>query len=305
MSALKLRRVDAQAHACAQAVQRWRRAGVGAGSASLQGPRDYLHFHAQGDGGGWQGLIVARDWLHHSLPQLQSLLKIECPLASIVELFRAVPRPLRLEVQELHYRGVGDVELVEPAQLPTDDLPWLDTAQGRVWLTRLPAHRTAHAATVDDSWLGDLPLRLELVLGISHLGRGRRIRLNEGDVLRITQRTQQCWLARRCLGVFTITEEGLHMQSTVADADGQDTSVPDLSSVPVRLEFVLATHEISLATLSQIIDGQLIPLAQEAAHRIEIRANGKPVARGELVQLDDQLGVELLEVYRHLSEHSR
>lgn len=305
MSALRLRRVDAQAHACAQAVKRWRRAGVVAGSSSLQRPHDYLHFHAQGDSGGWQGLIAARDWLHHSLPQLQSLLKIECPLASIVELFRAVPRPLRLEVQALHYRALADVRLVEPAQLPTGDLPWLDTAQGRVWLTRLPAQRVTHAAMEGDSWLSDLPLRLALVLGISHLGHGCRIRLNEGDVLRITQLTQQCWLAQRCLGVFTFTEEGLHMQSTVADANGQDTSVLDLDSVPVRLEFVLATHEISLAALSQIIDGQLIPLAEQAAHHIEIRANGKPVARGELVQLDDQLGVELLEVYRTLSEHSR
>ena len=69
-------------------------------------------------------------------------------------------------------------------------------------------------------------------------------------------------------------------------------------SSPVRLEFLLPSHETDLATLSRIIDGQLIPLTEDAARHIEVRANGKPVARGELVQLDGQLAVELLQVYR-------
>lgn len=94
------------------------------------------------------------------------------------------------------------------------------------------------------------------------------------------------------------------MQSTEADTHQQSTPEPgadaDLGTLPVRLEFVLATHDIDLATLSQIIAGQLIPLAADAARQIEVRANGKPVARGELVQLDEQLGVELLEVYGNI-----
>lgn len=92
------------------------------------------------------------------------------------------------------------------------------------------------------------------------------------------------------------------MQTTVADANEQNAPGSDLGSVPVRLEFVLATHDTDLATLSQIIDGQLIPLADDAAQHIEVRANGKRVARGELVQLDEQLGVELLEIYRNIRD---
>jgi type III secretion protein Q len=302
MSTLKLRRVDPLAHACAQAVQRWRRAGHGAGLGHVQKLPGHLHFCAQGDGVDWQGLIMARDWLHQSLPPLQSLLAVECPLMSIAGLFRAVPHPLPLEMDELSYRELSDIELLDAASLPTHDLPWLDTSRGRVWLTRLPSARAANNPRVAGSWLRDLPLRLTLRLGASPLGRAGPVRLGEGDVLRITQRTQQCWLADRCIGVFTFTEEGLHMQSTIADADQQAAETEagvELGALMVRLEFVLATHEIDLATLSRIIDGQLIPLAVDAAQHIEVRANGKRVARGELVQLDDHLGVELLEVYRN------
>ncbi|EJL03172.1 MULTISPECIES: FliM/FliN family flagellar motor switch protein [Pseudomonas] len=302
MSALQLRRVDPLAHARAQAIQRWRHAGHEVGLARVPERSDHLSFCAQGDNGPWQGLIAARDWLHHSLPTLQSLLVLECPLPSIVALFRAVPRPLSLDMEELHYSGLTNIEYVAPARLPTGEVPWLDTTRGRVWLTQLPPRNAVRGPVSADSWLKTLPLRLELILGVSHLSLASRRRLNEGDVLCITQRTQRCLSAGRCLGVFTFTEEGLHMQPTVTEASPENTSEPaveiDLGALPVCLEFLLATHDIDLAGLTQIIAGQLIPLADNAAQHIEVRANGKRVACGELVQLDGQLGVQLLKVYR-------
>lgn len=304
MSTLTLRRVDAAAHACTRSIQRWRDAGHDAGSDCLPRLPGYLRFRARCEGGDWHGLILARDWLHQSLPQLQSLLTVETSMTNIVGLFQAVPRPLLLELDELHYQMLSEVELVDPPQLPTHTLPWLDTPRGRLWVTQLPAARAASEPLDSSAWLADLPLCLELRLGVSHLGHGDRIRLNKGDVLRITQRAQNAWLAGRCIGVFTFTEEGLLMQSTVDDASRQpteSTAQAAWGAVPVRLEFVLATHDIDLARLTQIADGQLIPLADDAVRHIEVRANGKRIARGELVQLGEQLGVELNEVYRSTS----
>ncbi|PBJ26078.1 type III secretion system protein SpaO [Pseudomonas ogarae] len=302
MSALQLRRVDPLAHAQAQAIQRWRRAGRDAGLGRVPERSGYLRFCAQGDGGDWQGLIAAHDWLHCALPQLRSLLTSETSWTNVLGLFRAAPRPLLLEVDELHYRALSDIEGVAAARLPTHDLPWLDTPRGRVWLLQLPPVSVAGERWGVGSWLDALPLRLELLLGFSHLSLASRLRLDEGDVLRIVQRTQWCCLADRCLGTFTFTQERLHMQPTVSDASPEQPPEPDaaidLGALPVRLEFLLATHPTDLATLSRIIEGQLIPLAEDAARHIEVRANGKPVAQGELVQLDGQLGVELLKVYR-------
>lgn len=302
MSALKLRRVDAAAHAHAQAIQRWRRAGRDAGLERMPQRRGYLRFRAQGERGGWQGLIMAHDWLHHSIPALQPLLATECPLSSIVALFRAVPRPLLPDVDELDYEDLSDIECVASTLLPTFPLPWIATPRGRLWLLQLPTPGTACGLLETDSWLSDLPLRLTFVMGISHLSLASRMRLAQGDVLRITRLTRQCFSAQQCLGTFTLTQEGLLMQPTLADACPEDTPGPgartDLGALPVHLEFVLATHETDLAMLAQISDGQLIPLPADVARHIEVRANGKPVALGELVQLDGQLGVELLSVYR-------
>ena len=305
MSTLKLRRVDPATHARWRSVERWRSAGHGAGFDCLQRVPGYLRFCAGSEGGGWHGLVMARDWLHHSLPQLQALLAIEPPLTRIADLFRAVPQPLLLELDELLYQTLTEVALVDPQILPTHNLPWLETPRGRVWVTRLPLARVVSEPLDPGAWLSDMPLRLTLKLGASHLDPTSRIRLSEGDVLRITQRAQHGFVAQRCIGVFTFTEEGLLMQSTDTDAHPPTAIEPGadagLGALSVRLEFILATHDIDLATLSQIVDGQLIPLADEAARHIEVRANGKRVARGELVQLDEQLGVQLIEVYRGTS----
>jgi type III secretion protein Q len=302
MSALKLRRVDLWAHAHGQATERWRRAGWQAGLGKVPECSGYLHFRAQGDDEPWHGLIGAHDWLNRSLPTLQTLRLRECSLPDIFELFCAVPQPLPLDVEELRYSRLSDIECVALARLPTDDLPWLDTPRGRVWFTRLPPRVAVRGPLARDCWLSQLPLRLALILGTSHLPLASQTRLREGDVLRILQQTQRCFVAGRCLGIFTFSKEGLHMQPTAADASPEHAPGPnadvDLGALPVRLEFVLATHQIDLSTLSSIVDGQLIPLADDAVRHIEVRANGKRVARGELVQLDGHLGVELSKVYR-------
>lgn len=310
MSVLTLRQVDPAAHARARSVERWRGAGHDAGCDGLQRMPGYLRFSAEYEAGEWHGLILAREWLHHSLPQLQALLTVETPLTSIAGLFRAVPQPLVLALDELHYQTLSDVALVDPLLLPTHRVPWLETPQGRVWVTQLPLARAVSEPLDPSAWLSDLPLRLTLKLGVSHLDPASRIRLNEGDVLRITQRAQHGFVAQRCIGAFTFTEQGLLMQSTDTAAHSEVATESgaqvELGALSVRLEFILATHDVDLATLSQIVDGQLIPLADDAARHIEVRANGKRVARGELVQLDGQLGVELIEVYRDtFSEQSR
>ncbi|EXF96146.1 type III secretion apparatus protein SpaO [Pseudomonas fluorescens HK44] len=306
MSALALRRVNSLTHARSQAVQRWQLAGHYTGMGRPDPQHEYLSFCACSERGDWHGLINARDWLHHALPQLQALLTVECPAPRIAELLRAVPCPFELTVDALHYRNLTDVELLDPAQVPAQQLPWLATPQGRVWLTALPSARPATEALHSVPWLADLPQRLELILGVSYLSRSSHARLGRGDVLLINDSTRQCVLAGRGIGFFTFTEEGICMEKVDADSTTQAPTEPpastDLSRLPVRVEFVLATHEIALGELAAIIAGQVIPLAAEAAQGIEVRANGKRVARGELVQLDEGLGVELLEVYRNAGD---
>jgi type III secretion protein Q len=300
MKPLALRRVHPCRHQCTQAVLRWQQAGLSAGLGCPDRRHGYLRFSAEGEQGQWQGIIDARQWLNLSLPQLMPLLTVECALSNILELFRAVPRPLHLEPGELRYRQLSAIELIESTSLAAD-LPWLVTSRGTLWLTRLPLAIPTLVNLRSQAWLNDVPHRLELLLGVSALSHASRSRLVPGDVLRITREVRQCRVRQRCIGTFTMTNEGLQMEPKATGQPPATATLDDseLHALPVRLEFVLATREVRLGELAIIMAGELMTLEADVVQHIEVRANGKTVARGELVQLDEQLGVELLEVYRN------
>ncbi len=65
----------------------------------------------------------------------------------------------------------------------------------------------------------------------------------------------------------------------------------------MHLEILLQEQLVSHRRLAAFAPGKVLPLAPEAIHCVEVRVNGQLFALGELVQLEDRLGVELLEVY--------
>ena len=66
----------------------------------------------------------------------------------------------------------------------------------------------------------------------------------------------------------------------------------------MHLEILLQEQLITRKRLALFAQGKVLPLAPEVIHCVEVRVNGQLLALGELVQLEDRLGVELLEVYQ-------
>lgn len=66
----------------------------------------------------------------------------------------------------------------------------------------------------------------------------------------------------------------------------------------MHLEILLQEQLISRKRLAAFGVGKVLPLAPEVIRCVEVRVNGQLMAVGELVQLEDRLGVELHEVYQ-------
>ncbi|WP_248750212.1 FliM/FliN family flagellar motor switch protein [Pseudomonas sp. MWU15-20650] len=64
------------------------------------------------------------------------------------------------------------------------------------------------------------------------------------------------------------------------------------------LEILLQEQLISRKRLAAFAPGKVLPLAPGVNLCVEVRVNGQLMAVGELVQLEDRLGVELHEVYQ-------
>lgn len=69
----------------------------------------------------------------------------------------------------------------------------------------------------------------------------------------------------------------------------------DVHGLPVRLVFVAGETEVAVRDLQRLAPGYVFDLRQPVDRHVEVRANGRTVARGELVEVDGRVGVRVLE----------
>lgn len=69
-----------------------------------------------------------------------------------------------------------------------------------------------------------------------------------------------------------------------------------VNHVSVECEVVLGSGAITLGQLSALDRGHLIPLDCSPADPVDVRVNGKTIARGEIVTVDDRFAIRLTEI---------
>lgn len=172
----------------------------------------------------------------------------------------------------------------------------------------------------------DVPLPCRLVLPVPDLPAATLRDLAEGDVVLLGSRmlatatlrlfadtghaaldARHAWLAAAVAGGISITRplsaaefRNLAMSENVPEAPvaGADNSAADArDTIPVRVELLLDTLNLSLAELGRIGAGQILELRQPVeGARVELRANGKRFGNGELVSLGETLGVKVTRI---------
>ncbi|OGQ21563.1 MAG: hypothetical protein A3C46_02995 [Deltaproteobacteria bacterium RIFCSPHIGHO2_02_FULL_44_16] len=68
--------------------------------------------------------------------------------------------------------------------------------------------------------------------------------------------------------------------------------------IPVQLVAVMAKKMITVRDLMEFRMGHVIDLNRPPSEMVDLVANGKLVARGELVEIDGKLGVRILKLVR-------
>ena len=77
------------------------------------------------------------------------------------------------------------------------------------------------------------------------------------------------------------------------DADGNPIGMDALLEVPVRVTVRIGRARLSLGELVKLGPGSLIPLDREAHEPADVLVNGKVIARGEVVTIDNAYGVRI------------
>jgi flagellar motor switch protein FliN/FliY len=81
----------------------------------------------------------------------------------------------------------------------------------------------------------------------------------------------------------------------------EDKSASDLSpvfDVPVNISAVLGRASLSVQQLLQLGSGSILELDRKVGEAIDIYVNNRLVARGEVVIVDERLGVTMTEIIK-------
>jgi flagellar motor switch protein FliN len=90
-------------------------------------------------------------------------------------------------------------------------------------------------------------------------------------------------------------------EGAVPDMPLEDKTAGDLATVfdvPVAISAVLGRSSMSVAQLLQLGQGSVLELDRKVGEAIDIYVNNRLVARGEVVIVDDRLGVTMTEIIK-------
>src|SRR5258708_27280818 len=88
------------------------------------------------------------------------------------------------------------------------------------------------------------------------------------------------------------------LPDTMADEEKTATDLAPVFDVPVNISAVLGRASLSVAQLLQLGQGSVLELDRKVGEAIDIYVNNRLVARGEVVIVDERLGVTMTEIIK-------
>ena len=88
------------------------------------------------------------------------------------------------------------------------------------------------------------------------------------------------------------------LAETFSDEDKTATDLLPVFDVPVNISAVLGRASLSVAQLLQLGQGSVLELDRKVGEAIDIYVNNRLVARGEVVIVDERLGVTMTEIIK-------
>lgn len=86
------------------------------------------------------------------------------------------------------------------------------------------------------------------------------------------------------------------MSAASASFSGERNTLDVLMDVSLHVTAELGTCTMSVAEILKLGNGSIVELDRLAADPIDLRVNGRLVARGEVVAIDDNFGVRISEL---------
>lgn len=266
-----------------------------------------LRFDVSGRGGVLRLAVAADQWCPAMLPAMGGLAWSE--LVDRNALACWLPERPLLDIAAEPFHGaqvtLQDVVSINALAMGQGAQPCLPTAQGPAWIE----HAGCAAAAPLAAPLRALRVRTDLGIARLCLPLHRVRGLAPGAVLLLDQLLPVARTGGRRLYSFDFTLETISVNTPfdfLDDDDGSAEIAPsapaptaatapgiDIKRLPVNVDVVLCQLQHAVGELDGLQPGTVFHLPADAWKQLQLRVNGQLIARGELVQVGDQLGVQL------------
>ena len=100
------------------------------------------------------------------------------------------------------------------------------------------------------------------------------------------------------LDEFAPSEDADNVLASLLSEERTAGDLAPVFDVPVAISAVLGRSSMSVAQLLQLSQGSILELDRKVGEAIDIYVNNRLVARGEVVVVDDRLGVTMTEIIK-------
>ncbi|HHF3041546.1 type III secretion system cytoplasmic ring protein SctQ [Vibrio diabolicus] len=233
-----------------------------------------------------------------SLPNSLQLALLSSQIEPHSEAFKALfgQLPILSQLQPLESSQVQEHTLMLTLNKPNGSLCLWVSEGANVLLDALPNSASLQAR--------HLVLPVWLSLGKTHLLLSEFNSLELGDVIFF----DDCYIAQQ-QAIFQVSNQNLwrcqlddqilHIIEKETNMNDVNTSeiLTDHQQLPVELTFDIGHQTITLEQLNQLQPGYVFELNQPVSKPVTLRANGKIVGECELVNVNEHLGVRVLELF--------
>lgn len=259
----------------------------------------------------WKGIIDLREWLELIKPDLSGLSMYAWKFDELETLFLNSHTlnellPSELEFNTLYSNGKVNCNDSDYKNI----IAMLRTDYGNIWIHDID-NSFNHVSKLEKYKCEHIPVELILRMGFSNITLLTLNKVNVGDILFVNRQTHDVVIQNKVIGHFT-NDNGVYMINTIFYNDNINDTINDddnliessdkLSSkgdIPITLEYILQKNKIPLSELESIFEGKVLPCDLAAENNIKIVANGVLIAKGNIIWIEDRLGVEITHLFHN------
>ncbi|HHC4760974.1 TPA: YscQ/HrcQ family type III secretion apparatus protein [Escherichia albertii] len=244
--------------------------------------------------GKWSGWVSLREifqLIDHKLAGMAIMPDAERLISEWVQL---TEKPLKLNLPELEYQHLCAGQVFDGVLTHSHSMIKLWTGELNLWVERVATCRYDSFAIINRS---QLSWPVNFIIGVSKTTVGLINQIRLKDILLITSRKAYVSIYNRDICELTYPEELMMYDSYENDKDietndyGDDVEINSIDNLPVKVEFVLESKVFTLREVEALCESKIISVTPENEKNIEIRINGVTAGHGELVEIDNKLGV--------------